>query len=97
MEDSFPDPWKFDIDRYAPPRGKHVGAGYAPYGLGTHSCLGFRWANLHLAINLLMLTHYFKIELARSYKRLPMDPLPSQSPSNRLKFRLVEQRHELRV
>ena len=96
-EEAFPDPWTFDIDRYTPPRAEHVGGGYAPYGLGTHSCLGFRWSDLHLAINLLMLTHYFKIELARPYKRLPMDPLPSQSPSNKLKFRLVERRHALRV
>ena len=52
---------------------------------------------MHMAINLLMLTHYFKIELARPYKRLPMDPYPSQSPSNKLKFRLAEQRHEIQV
>ncbi len=96
-EEAFPDPWKFDIDRYAPPRNEHMGRGYAPFGLGTHSCLGSRWADLHIVINLLMLTHYFKIELARPYKRLPMDPLPSQSPSNRLKFRLAEQRHEIRA
>ncbi len=97
MEEAFSDPGTFDIDRYTPPRNEHLGAGYAPYGLGTHSCLGSRWSQLHLALNLLMLTHYFKIELARPYERLPMDPLPSQSPSNKLKFRLVEQRHELRV
>ena len=96
-QDRFPDPWKFDIDRYAPPRNEHLGTGYAPYGLGTHSCLGSNWANLHMVINLLMLTHYFKIELARPFKRLPMDPFPSQSPSNKLRFRLVEQRHEIRV
>ena len=96
-EEAFPDPWKFDIDRYAPPRNEHLGRGYAPYGLGTHSCLGSRWADLHIVINLLMLTHYFKIELARPYKRLPMDPLPSQSPSNRLKLRIAEQRHEIGV
>ena len=96
-EEAFPDPWKFDIDRYAPPRNEHMGRGYAPFGLGTHSCLGSRWADLHIVINLLMLTHHFKIELARPYKRLPMDPLPSQSPSNKLKFRLAEQRHEIRV
>ena len=96
-EEAFPNPWKFDIDRYAPPRNEHKSRGYAPYGLGTHSCLGSRWADLHIAINLLMLTHHFKIELARPYKRLPMDPLPSQSPSNKLKFRLAEQRHEIRV
>ena len=96
-EEVFPDPWTFDIERYLPPRDEHKSRGYAPYGLGTHSCLGSRWANMHMAINLLMLTHHFKIELARPYKRLPMDPLPSQSPSNKLKFRLAEQRHEIRV
>ena len=96
-EEVFPDPWTFDIDRYVPPRNEHLGRGYAPFGLGTHSCLGHRWANMHMAINLLMLTHHFKIELARPYKRLPMDPYPSQSPSNKLKFRLAEQRHEIRV
>ena len=97
LEEAFPDPWTFDIDRYVPPRNEHLGRGYAPYGLGTHSCLGHRWANMHMAINLLMLTHHFKIELARPYKRLPMDPYPSQSPSNKLKFRLAEQRHEIRI
>ncbi len=94
-EEAFPDPWTFDIDRYAPPRNEHLGRGYAPYGLGTHSCLGTHWADLHIVINLLMLTHYFKIELARPFERMPMDALPSQSPSNKIKFRLAEQRHEL--
>ena len=97
MEEVFPDPWTFDIDRYAAPRNEHVGEGYSPYGLGTHSCLGFRWSELHLALNMLMLVHYFKIDFARPYKELPMDPYPSQSPSNKLKFRLAEQRHELPV
>ncbi len=97
MEEAFPEPMKFDIDRYTSPRNEHAGPGYAPYGLGTHSCLGFHWAQMQLAINMLMLAHYFKIELARPYKRVPMDPLPSQSPSNKLKFRLAELRHELRA
>ncbi len=94
-EEVFPDPWTFDIDRYLPPRNEHLSRGYAPFGLGTHSCLGSHWAELQMAINLLMLTRYFKIELVRPFKRLPMDPLPSQSPSNKIKFRLAEQRHEL--
>ena len=97
LEEAFPDPRTFDIDRYLPPRNEHHGRGYAPFGLGTHSCLGHHWANLHMTINLLMLTHHFKIELARPYKRLPMDPFPSQSPSNKLKFRLAEQRHEIQI
>ncbi len=95
MGSVFPNPWKFDIDRYLPPRNEHAGEGYSPYGLGTHACLGFRWSELHLALNLLMLTHYFKLEFARPYKQLPMDPFPSQSPSNKLKFRIAQQRHPL--
>ena len=94
-EESFPDPWTFDIDRYLPPRNEQSGRGYAPFGLGTHSCIGSRWADLHMVVNLLMLAHYFKMELARPYERVPMDPLPSQSPSNKLKLRLAELRHEL--
>ena len=74
-----------------------MGEGYSPYGLGTHACLGFRWSELHLALNLLMLAHYFEIEFAHPYDELPMDPLPSQSPSNKLKFRIAKQRHQLRV
>ena len=84
MEDVFPDPWKFDIDRYLPPRNEHVGEGFSPYGLGTHSCLGFRWSELHLALNLLMLTHYSESRSTRDFGNPPMDPFPSQSPSNKL-------------
>ena len=46
MSDVFPDPYTFDIDRYLPPRNEHQSPGYAPYGLGTHKCLGSRWLNL---------------------------------------------------
>ena len=35
-----------------------------PYGLGTHTCLGSRWMELQLGINLLMLAHYFMIEVS---------------------------------
>ena len=46
MDGVFPDPFSFDIERYAPPRDEHRGPGYAPYGLGTHRCLGSRWMDL---------------------------------------------------
>ena len=64
MSDLFPDPLTFDIDRYIAPRKEHLGTGYAPYGLGTHTCLGVRWTELQLAINLLMMVHYFTLEIA---------------------------------
>ena len=97
MSDVFPDPYKFDIDRYLPPRHEHRNPGYAPYGLGTHKCLGTRWMELHLAANLLMLAHYFTIEVlpAKYNHKLRFSPFPSIKPSKKLKFRISGQRREL--
>ena len=99
MDDVFPDPFSFDIDRYLPPRDEHRGPGYAPYGLGTHRCLGSRWMDLQLAVNVLMIARYFTLEVSpASYvDALKFSPLPSLKPSAKLKFRVVEQARELPV
>ena len=97
MEDVFPDPWKFDIDRYRPPRNEHHGPGYAPYGLGTHTCLGSRWMELQLAVNVLMVAHYFNIEVSPANYKLKFNPLPSMKPSKKLKFRVAEKRRLIRT
>ena len=40
LPEFFPDPERFDIDRFAPPRNEHrQSATYMPYGVGTHRCL----------------------------------------------------------
>ncbi len=95
MDDVFPDPFTFDIDRYLPPRLEQNGFGYAPYGLGTHRCLGFRWMELQLAVNVLMVARYFTLEVAPADFRFRFNPLPSMKPSKKLKFKVVERRHEL--
>ena len=95
MEDLFPDPFKFDIDRYEAPRNEHVGTKYAPYGLGTHSCLGTRWTEMQLAINLLMMVHYYELEIAPKNYKFKISALPSMSPNKKMKIRVVSQRHDL--
>ena len=41
MPEYFPDPQRFDIDRYTQDRAEHRQSGvYVPFGVGTHSCLG---------------------------------------------------------
>ena len=95
MEECFPDPFKFDIDRYQEPRNEHRGPGYAPYGLGTHRCLGSRWMDLQLAVNVLMVAHYFNIRVSPRDYKLKFSPIPSQKPSKRLMFRVVERRREI--
>ena len=97
MSDLFPDPLTFDIDRYIAPRKEHLGTGYSPYGLGTHTCLGARWTELHMAINLLLVAHYFRLEIAPKNYELKISPFPSQSPSKKLKFVVAEKRNELPV
>ena len=95
MEECFPEPLKFDIDRYQEPRNEHRGPGYAPYGLGTHRCLGSRWMDLQLAVNVLMVAHYFKIRISPRDYKLKFSPIPSQKPDKRLRFAIEEQRREL--
>ena len=97
MENVFPDPLSFDIDRYLPPRSEHRKPGYAPYGLGTHKCLGSRWMELQLAVNVLMIAHYFTLEVSPANYKLKFNPLPSVKPSKKLKFLIAEQRRELSV
>lgn len=97
MSDVFPDPFTFDIDRYLPGRAEHRTPGYAPYGLGTHSCLGAQFVEFLMTIELLLLAHHFEIEIDSSKHKLKIDPFPSMSPNKRHKVRIVEQRRELTV
>ena len=97
MSEVFSEPYKFDIDRFLPSRREHQSLGFAPYGLGTHRCLGTQWMEMHLAVNLLMLAHYFTIEVSpvKYARKLRFNPFPSLKPSKKLKFRISEQRREL--
>ena len=97
MSSAFPDPFTFDIDRYLPPRSEHHSPGYAPFGLGTHTCLGSRWMELQLAVNVLMVAHYFNIEVDPADYKLKFNPIPSMKPSKDLRFRIAERRRELNV
>ena len=99
MEDLFPNPSTFDIDRYLPPRNEHHSPGYAPYGLGTHRCLGTQWMELQLAVNVLTLARYFTLEVSSGKHRVkpPLSPFPSTSVSKKLRFLVAEQRRELSV
>lgn len=95
MGDCFPDPYKFDIDRYLAPRNEHRGSGYAPYGLDTHMCAGQAWMRLHLALTLLTIAYYFEFEPLPDDYELKINPFPALTVSRKLKLRIASQRHEL--
>jgi len=97
LNDQFPEPMKFDIDRYKPPRKEHLGTGYSPFGLGTHSCLGQRIVSLQLVMNTLMMSHYFEMQLVNKKSELKMNrlPVPGLAVKKKIKARFVARRHEL--
>ena len=94
MDEVFPDATTFDIDRYLPPRNEHHSPGYAPFGLGTHTCLGNRWMELQLTVNLLMIARHFTFEVtpAKFKENLKIDALPSLKPHKKLKLVVTERR-----
>ena len=96
MEEHFPDPCKFDIDRFAPPREEHRQShAYVPFGLGTHTCLGSRFTELQMVVNVLMIAHHLELEMVPADYQLKVSPLPKLSPNKRFKFRVVRHRHAL--
>ena len=53
MPEYFPDPQRFDIDRYTAERAEHRQPGaYVPFGVGAHTCLGGRLAQALIALNM---------------------------------------------
>ncbi len=95
MNCSFPDPYKFDIDRYLPSRKEHHGSGYAPFGLDTHKCMGQIWVRFQLILTLLNIAYHFEfVPLPRNY-RLKINPVPGLSVTRKLKLRIAKQLHEL--
>lgn len=97
MDEVCPAPFTFDIDRYAAPRNEHLSPGYAPNGLGRHRCLGFRWMELRMMINLLMVAHYFILEVSPANYRNRMSPFPSLKPIKKLHFKVAKQVREVPV
>jgi len=85
----FRDPLRFDVDRFLPDREEQMPPGaYAPYGLGTHTCLGHRWVELQIAVNLLLIAHHLDLEIVPPSYQLGINPFPTCAPNRKLKFRV---------
>lgn len=96
LDEYFPNPDKFDIDRYTPDRNEHRRQGaYAPFGLGPHICLGQGLAEMQMALVIATLFHHAKLKLSPADYELGLDPVPTLSPDAKMKFEILEWRNPL--
>ena len=96
LEEHFVDPEKFDIDRYLPERGEHKETGaYQPFGVGTHVCLGRRFAEFQIVLDVLVLCHHLDFEMVPKTYKLKISPFPKLKPNKKLKIKINSIRHPL--
>ena len=89
----FPDPEKFDIDRYLPGREEHRQPGaYVPFGVGTHRCLGSEFAELMIMTIVATILHDYEIELSPAKYELKIVQVPTAHPDDGFKIKLLESR-----
>jgi cytochrome P450 len=90
LAECYPDPARFDIDRFAPPRNEHQQAGaYQPFGLGPHTCLGGGMAEIQVALVMatLLHDHDFVIDPPGYRLKIAMDPTPTPGPKLGVRLR----------
>ena len=94
MEEHYPNPDTFDIDRYQKPRAEHLKPGvYSPYGRGTHTCLGKTLAEVQMTLSMARLFYKLDLELESPDYELETKVLPTPGPSMKFKVRVKGLRH----
>ena len=88
LPEFFPDPDRFDIDRYLPDRAEHRQPNvFVPFGVGTHHCLGGSFAETQTLLTIATIMHIAEIELDPPGYELKMTNVPTPRPKG-FRFRL---------
>ena len=88
LAEYFPDPGRFDIERYGRERAEHRQHGaFAPFGVGRHRCLGLGFAEVQIAATMATIVHETELTLERPERPLKIKhaPLPHPAPSFRVR------------
>jgi cytochrome P450 len=94
MHEFFPDPQKFDIDRYNRPRAEHLQKGaYSPFGRGPHSCLGQGLAEVLMAVAIARVFHRYDLALEHPDYVLKTKTAPTPGPANSFKVKITGERN----
>ena len=97
LPEFFPDPDRFDIERYAPERNEHGRPhAYSPYGLGAHNCAGEHMADVMFVLIAAVLFHHFDIQLQPADQTLHVTMLSRPGPDKRFRIAVAGERYPLR-
>ena len=89
----FPEPERFDIERYTPERREHRQPGvFVPFGAGSHVCLGAGFAEVAIAATMATIVREVELALDPPDYILKISPVPTPSPDDRFRFRVARRR-----
>jgi cytochrome P450 len=93
LEDLYPNPLQFDLERFRPPRNEHRKPGaYSPFGLGDHTCLGAGLAEVQLMVTMATLLSKYTLQFDPPDYRLVIEEHPTPVPGNHFQVKVVERR-----
>lgn len=93
LDEFYPDPYRFDIERYAKPRLEHRQPGaFAPFSLGDHTCLGAGMAEVQIMLTMARLFHQRQLALTPPDYILKQKVAPTPGPEQGFKVRVIGQR-----
>ncbi len=93
LEDLYPNPMQFDLDRFRPPRNEHRKPGaYAPFGLGDHTCLGAGIAEVQLMVTMATLLSTYTLQFDPPDYQLVIEEHPTPVPGNNFQVKVVKRR-----
>ena len=87
LPEFFPNPDRFDIDRYLPDRAEHRQShAYVPFGVGTHRCLGNGFAEAQTLLTIATILHAAELEMTPKDYELQMTNVPTPRPGKGFKI-----------
>jgi len=93
LPEYFPEPHRFDIERYSPGRAEHQQPGaFAPFGVGRHRCIGSSLSELQIVLTLATVVREADLELERPERPLKIKLSPTAHPDASVRMRLVRRR-----
>jgi cytochrome P450 len=93
LPELYPEPEKFDIDRFHAPRNEHCRDGaYAPFGLGDHRCLGAGIAEIQMMVTIATIFHDNQLQLDPPTYKLRIENQPTPAPSKDFRVKIVAKR-----